>query len=211
LLALLIAGGTPPAASAPDPAAAPPPTLESEPPPTVESEAPPEASAERTRSVLVVGDSLAEGTEPYVGRALPGWKVVTSAERGRHTSEGVAEITGYGELPPVIVASLGTNDDPSAVSSFEASVEQVLAAAGPDGCVVWPNIVRLPYNRVSYRGYNRALAALAAQHPNLFVVDWVGMVATNPGWIAADGVHASPSGYAARAEAIAQAVLTCGG
>ena len=203
VLALFWTGAATPAASTRAPAP--------QPAPAIESEAPPEASAARPQSVLVVGDSLAEGTEPYVSRALPGWKVVTSAETSRTTSDGVAEITGRSQLPPVIVASLGTNDDPGAVSSFEGSVQEVLAAAGPGGCVVWPNIVRPPYNGVSYRGYNRALAALAVTDPNLFVVDWAGMVTANPGWIGSDGVHASSSGYAARGEAIAQAVLSCGG
>jgi lysophospholipase L1-like esterase len=203
VLTLFWGGAATPPASSPAPAA--------QPAPTIESEASPEASAARPRSVLVVGDSLAVGTEPYVSSALPGWKVVTSAETSRTTSDGVAEITGRGQLPPVIVVSLGTNDDPGAVASFERSVEEVIEAAGPGGCVVWPNIVRPPYNGVSYRGYNRALAGLSVTNPNLFVVDWAGMVAANPGWLAPDGVHATSTGYAARGEAIAQAVLSCGG
>jgi hypothetical protein len=77
--------------------------------------------------------------------------------------------------------------------------------------VVWPNIVRPPYNGVSYAGLNRALDRLAASNPNLLVVDWVGMVETNRGWLALDGVHATPSGSAARGEAIAQAVQACTG
>jgi lysophospholipase L1-like esterase len=136
--------------------------------------------------------------------------VETSASIGRTTADGVAEITSRGPLPPVLVISLGTNDDPSAVSTFAGQIEAVLQAAGPGGCVVWPSIVRPPYNGVSYRGYNRALAAAAAANPNLIVVDWVGMVASNPGWMARDGVHASPEGYAARGQAIAAAVLGCG-
>ncbi|HEY1237262.1 MAG TPA: GDSL-type esterase/lipase family protein [Solirubrobacterales bacterium] len=195
-------------AGQPRTASAPPPTAT--PAPEAEGEATPKAAAASGRA-LVVGDSLAVGTEAPLAGLLPGWHIRTSAYTGRHTDDGVAEILGTSKLPPVLVVSLGTNDDPSAVSSFESSVEAVLQAAGEGRCVVWANIVRPPYNGVSYGGYNRALAQVAAAHPNLTVVDWAGLVHSNPGVLAPDGVHATPSGYQARAEAIAQAMQTCGG
>lgn len=204
LVALVYAGAQPPAVTGA-------PEAEAGPAPVVESEPLPEASGARRRELLVVGDSLAVGARPHLEAALPGWEIETSAFTGRHASDGVAEITSRPELPPVVVAALGTNDDPSAVESFEAGVEAVLAAAGPGTCVVWPNIVRPPYNGVSYSGYNRALARSYARHPNLIVVDWAGIADASPGLLAPDGVHATPEGYAARGQAIAQAVMGCGG
>jgi lysophospholipase L1-like esterase len=166
-------------------------------------------SAKSNGRAFVVGDSLAVGTEAPLARLLPGWRIRTSAYTGRPTADGVSEITGTGNLPPVLVVSLGTNDDPSATSTFEGQVESVLKTAGPSRCVIWPNIVRPPYGGVSYAGYNRVLARLAATNPNLTVVDWVGIVRRNPAYLAPDGVHANPSGYEARAQAIAAAVTTC--
>jgi lysophospholipase L1-like esterase len=195
-----VAGG--PSGTAP---AAPPAT----PAPEAESEATPGAGA-GSGQALVVGDSLAEGTEAPLAGLLPDWHIRTSAYTGRHTDDGVAEILRTSKLPPVLVVSLGTNDDPSAVSSFEGSAEAVLRAAGQGRCVIWANIVRPPYDGVSYAGYNRALAQLAASNPNLTVVDWVGIVRSDPGILASDGVHATPSGYQARAQAIAQAMRGCG-
>ena len=47
------------------------------------------------------------------------------------TAEGVAEVTQRsGSLPEVIAVSLGTNDDPSALDTFEGQVLTVLDAAG---------------------------------------------------------------------------------
>lgn len=182
--------------------------------PRAESEAPPSATGGAAPSgsgkVFVVGDSLAVGTEAPLSRLLPGRRIRTSAYTGRHTDDGVSEITSDGNLPPVLVVSLGTNDDPSATSTFAGQVESVLQAAGPGRCVVWANIVRPPYGGVSYSGYNRVLARLAATNPNLIVVDWVGLVRQNPGILAPDGVHATPTGYEARAQAIAAAVSSCG-
>lgn len=183
--------------------------------PQAESEAAPGATGGSTQATsgraLVVGDSLAEGTEAPLAQLLPGWRIRTSAYTGRPTADGVSEITAAGSLPPVLVVSLGTNDDPSATSTFQSEVESVLQAAGPGRCVIWANIVRPPYGGVSYSGYNRVLAQQAAANPNLRLVDWVGIVRRDPGLLAPDAVHATPSGYEARAQAIAAAITTCGG
>jgi len=182
--------------------------------PKTESEAAPGATGgsqgAASGRALVVGDSLAVGTEEPLARLLPGWRIRTSAYTGRPTADGVSEITGTGSLPPVLVVSLGTNDDPSATSTFASQVESVLQAAGPSRCVIWANIVRPPYGGVSYSGYNHVLARLAATNPNLTVVDWVGIVKRNPGILAPDGVHATPRGYETRAHAVAQAMQACG-
>jgi hypothetical protein len=179
------------------------------PQPEAEGEAAPGAAAGSGRA-LVVGDSLAEGTEAPLARLLPDWQIETSAYTGRHADDGVSEILGTSKLPPVLVVSLGTNDDPSATSTFAGQVQAVLQAAGPSRCVIWANIVRPPYNGVSYAGFNRVLAGLAASNPNLTIVDWVGVVRSDPGVLAPDGVHATPSGYEARAQAIASAMTSCG-
>ena len=111
-------------------------------------------------SLLVVGDSLAEGTRPYIPKELPGWRIRQSTKVSRHASEGDDVMRRYGDrLPRVIHASLGTNDDPRDVDGFRAAIRAVMKVAGADRCVVWANIVRPPYAGVSYRGYNRTLAA----------------------------------------------------
>jgi GDSL-like Lipase/Acylhydrolase family len=180
--------------------------------PQAESEAPPGAGkATSPGQLLVVGDSLAEGTEAPLARLLPEWQIDTSAYRGRHTDDGVAEITSRSSLPDVIFVSLGTNDDPSATASFEGEVQQVLDAAGPSRCVLWANIARPPYAGVSYAGYNRVLERLSYSRPNLTVVDWAGITQAQAGLLGSDGVHATSEGYAVRAQAIASAITSCGG
>jgi lysophospholipase L1-like esterase len=159
----------------------------------------------------VVGDSLAEGTEAPLAQLLPAWQIETSAARGRHTSDGVAEIVSRSNLPDVIFVSLGTNDNPSETDGFAAEVGRVLDSAGPSRCVVWANIVRPPYAGVSYAGYNRVLTSLSFSNPNLIVVDWAGIAGSQPGLIGSDGTHATAQGYAVRAQAIASAIASCGG
>jgi lysophospholipase L1-like esterase len=163
----------------------------------------------RERSVFAVGDSLGEGTKPYLPGALPGWNVSQSVAVSRFLPDGVSIVRNRGSLPGAIVFALGTNDDPHNVSSFRGSVEAVLSAAGKTRCVVVPNIVRPPVGGASYSGFNQALADLAAHRDNLRVVDWAGLVSANRGWLAGDGVHVNATGYMARARAIATQVKRC--
>jgi lysophospholipase L1-like esterase len=159
--------------------------------------------------VFAIGDSLGEGTRPYLPGALPGWRVSQSVSISRFLPEGVSIVRNRGGLPAVIVFALGTNDDPHNVSTFRNSVESVLGIGGKTRCVVVPSIVRPPVGGASYAGFNQALADVAKHHDNLRVVDWARLVSANRGWLAGDGVHVNATGYQARARAIAKQVERC--
>ena len=160
--------------------------------------------------MLVNGDSLAEGTRPYIPSELPGWRVRQSTAVSRHAYEGADVMRRHGSrLPRVIHVSLGTNDDPSDVAGFREAIADVMKVAGGRRCVVWANIVRPPYRGVSYRGYNRVLADESSRRDNLRVLNWVRMVRAHPDWLADDGVHVSAAGYRARAKAVARMARRC--
>lgn len=166
----------------------------------------PAAGAE-TRTVLHYGDSLAVGTDIYLDRYLPDWTVRSSTDVSRHAADAPSALAALGpSLPRVVVLSVGTNDDPGAVSDFRRIVRRTVSLAGPSRCVVWATIVRPPYQGVPYSGYNRVLRTAAASHANLVVLDWAAMARTHPGWFGADGVHPSMTGYRARAAATARLV-----
>jgi hypothetical protein len=168
------------------------------------------AASAAEQSLLVNGDSLAEGTKPYIARQLPGWRVSQSTAVSRHAHEGDDVLRRYGSrLPRVIHVSLGTNDDPGDLTGFRDAIADVMKVAGASRCVVWANVVRPPYRGVSYRGYNRLLADEASRRENLRVLNWVRMVRRHPEWLAHDGVHVSAAGYRARAKAVARAVAQC--
>jgi hypothetical protein len=163
-----------------------------------------------SKRAFVNGDSLAVGTAPYLPGLLRGWSVQQSTAISRHAPEGPSTLASLGRsLPRVIVVSLGTNDDPRAVSSFRAAIRSTMNVAGPRRCVVWVNVVRPPVAGASYAGYNRALAEESRTRENLRVVNWVRMVRENPGWIGGDGVHPNATGYQVRAQAIARSVRRC--
>lgn len=163
----------------------------------------------RERTVFAVGDSLGEGTRPYLPRALSRWKVEQSVSISRHAPEGASIVRNRGNLASVIVFALGTNDSPGAVSSFRNAIAATLEIAGKTRCVVVPTIVRPAVGGTSYAGYNSAIADLARSHASMRVVDWTGLVSSNRGWLAGDGVHVNATGYIARARAIAKQVEKC--
>ncbi len=161
------------------------------------------------RTVFVNGDSLAEGTRPYIPSALREWDVEQSVSISRHAPEGVALLRQKGNLATVVVMSLGTNDDPHTVDAFRDAVRDTMDIVGKRRCVVWPNIVRPSVGGASYAGYNGVLHSESKHRRNLRIVDWAEMVSENPGWLAGDGVHVNAEGYQARAKAIAQQVKRC--
>jgi lysophospholipase L1-like esterase len=168
------------------------------------------AASAAERSLLVNGDSLAEGTRPYIPAELADWSVKQSTKVSRHAYEGADVMRRLGSrLPRVIHVSLGTNDDPGQTGVFRAAIGELMDVAGDGRCVVWANIRRPPYRHVSYRGYNRVLAEEDSRRDNLLVLNWVRMVRRHPEWLAGDGVHVSAAGYEARAAAVARLVRRC--
>ena len=163
----------------------------------------------RERAVFAIGDSLGEGTRPYLPGALSGWNVEQSVDVSRFVPEGVSILRNRGGLPGVIVFALGTNDDPHNVSGISNAIDAVLQIVGKTRCVVMPNIVRPPVGGATYAAYNNVIAEAARHHENFRLADWVGLVSRNRGWLAGDGVHVTATGYQARARLIARQVERC--
>jgi lysophospholipase L1-like esterase len=164
------------------------------------------------RTVYVDGDSLSVGTGWYLSSFLPGWTLRDTVAVSRHAYQGVAAVeerAREGLLERVVVVDLGTNDDPSAVSTFKGYVLAVLRAAGPSRCVIWSTINRPPYNGISYDGYNAVLRSLDRRYANLHVFDWARLARAHPEWFGPDGVHPSQAGYRARASGLAWLIKHC--
>jgi hypothetical protein len=168
------------------------------------------AYARHGRSLLVVGDSLAVGTRPYIHHFLPHWRVHQRTSISMHAPEGPAIVRAYGDhLPRVVFANLGTNDDPGAVGSFLHQVRRVLHLAGPHRCVVWASVYRPPVGGRSYHSLNGALARLAQRRRHLVMFRWVRLARAHRYWFGSDGVHPTASGYRVRARHMARDIRTC--
>jgi lysophospholipase L1-like esterase len=159
--------------------------------------------------VLVVGDSLAVGLRPYLAAEL-GTDVAWDAKSGRTTPQGLFALRAALRTvePSTVVVSLGTNDGSDPLR-FRDRIDRVLAAIGPDRCVVWSNIYR-PARKGPYVALNSVLVREAARVGRLHLIDWNSAVARRAVTLP-DGLHPDPAGFAYRSRMIADAVRTgCG-
>ena len=164
-------------------------------------------ATQETGSVTLVGDSLNVGIERDLAQQLPGWRIDAYDLVGRATPEGIGELRRLGgDLAPVVVVSLGTNDLDGSEGEFRRLVDEAIEIVGPGHCLVWATIVRDGTPRT---GFNRVLESARSEHPNVRLVEWAVLVREQPDLLADDLVHGTPEGYARRAEETARVVRRC--
>ncbi len=109
------------------------------------------------------------------------------------------------------VFALGTNDTAnvsvgSAVGRMGRIEEMMSVAHGEP--VLWVNVKTLdasgPWAEANMQIWNAALREACARYPNMRIFDWASVA--SPAWFISDGVHYTSAGYAARAQAIADAL-----
>jgi hypothetical protein len=166
----------------------------------------PAAAAPR---VLVVGDSLAELTSPYLSRYLPGVELTVNAAGG-YNSYQIFDLfqESYDPSMQVVVFDAGTNDNPSYPEILAGNLEKVAAIVG-DRCLVVPTIHGLHPGGVDDTGKNRVVAEFAASRPGTQVPDWEAAVAAHPELMQADNLHPIEAGADYRAQLIAQGIDGC--
>ena len=123
-------------------------------------------------TVLIVGDSLAVGTQPFLDRLLDHQQLTWDARSGRTTPQGLLALRAdlRNITPHTIIVSLGTNDG-SSPQRFASRARRLLQTVPPTACVVWPAISRAP-RKGAYRGLNRVLRDLARHDHHLTVPAW---------------------------------------
>jgi hypothetical protein len=163
------------------------------------------AGAQLPSPVLVVGDSLAVGMEPYLGAMLAPSTVVWDARSGRTTPQGLVRLRARlrEAAPQTVVISLGTNDGPDP-RRFASRVQRALRAIPATACVVWLDINRPP-RKGRYHALNLVLADAVAFDPRMVLVHWDRAVLK--GRVALpDGLHPDAAGFHYRSLMIAGAV-----
>lgn len=154
---------------------------------------------------IVVGDSLAVGTKPYLGGLLSGWPLAWDAVSGRTTPQGMRALRG--ELrhvqPGAVVISLGSNDGPSGLR-FSDRIRRIRKAIPANACIIWPTIVRPP-RKGDETQLNRSLRAAAKLDDRFVLVDWIGAVGSGR-VVLPDGLHPDPAGYQERSRMISAAL-----
>jgi lysophospholipase L1-like esterase len=158
-----------------------------------------------TPEVLIVGDSLAVGTMPYLDAMLTDRNVTWDAVNGRTTPQGIhaLRVDLRAVEPQAVVVSLGSNDG-SDPRRFRHRLRLMLGDLSPSTCVIWTTIVR-PARKGAYQELNHALRAEAQRDHRLIVISWDHAVKRGT-VVLRDGLHATAEGYRYRSLKIAQAV-----
>jgi lysophospholipase L1-like esterase len=160
--------------------------------------------------VLVVGDSLAVGMEPYLGSMIAHGDLVWDARSGRTTPDGLERLRAHLSLmrPDVVIVSLGTNDGPDP-ARFMNRIHRALLAIPTTACVVWADINR-PARKGPYFQLNLALHAIAATHRRLVLVSWDRAVLDHR-VLLPDHLHPDATGFLLRSRMYAAAIARgCG-
>ena len=172
----------------------------------------PHAAVAARPRLLVIGDSLAIGTQAPLAGLLGDWRIRTVARIGRPLDEGMRVFRALEPVPVVTAFSLFTNDDPANVRALVRAVRESLDLERGAACAVWATVVRPALAGRSYSPVNRRLTRLsrtAAMLGRLVIVPWAARVARHPSWMGPDRVHPTSEGYQARARLYANAVRRC--
>lgn len=163
------------------------------------------APASAAGPTVVVGDSLAVGTRPYLQPLLPDRPLTWDVVSGRTTPQGMRALrsTLRWVEPAAVVVSLGSNDGPSG-ARFADRIRRTLRAIPATACIVWPTIVR-PARKGDAAALNRALRRAAKRDARMRLIDWIGAVRRGR-VVLPDGLHPDAAGYAERSRMVAAAL-----
>jgi hypothetical protein len=158
---------------------------------------------------LVVGDSLAELTSPYLRRYLPDVPLTVNAVGGYNSFQIFESFEeSYGPSHSVIVFDAGTNDNPAYPEILAENLQKVSERIG-DRCMVVPTIHGFTVEGIGNEGKNRAVESFAASRPGTQTPDWAGVVATHPELMQGEGLHPVAAGAAYRAQLVARGIRGC--
>jgi len=154
--------------------------------------------AERAETIWLTGDSVILGIRTALSEIRP--LLVVNARVGRAAPELLQEMTRDLEKAAgsIVVMDLGNND-----LLAEETVRAIFELVKESSKVVVINTaVPRPYRDAN----NELVAELAAQYPNVSVVDWNLISDGHPEYFAPDGVHLVPTGVSAYVMAINEAL-----
>jgi hypothetical protein len=140
----------------------------------------------RPREIL--GDGLDLRVEVAVCRALAGQ---SCPDNGVRPPTLVALVPTLGsELGPTVVLVMGENDPEASLPDDAETAIQTLLDAGVKR-ILWTNLraVRPQFGRM-----DGALAAVAAKHPEVTILDWNAYSGNHPEWFQSDGLHLTEAG-----------------
>ena len=176
------------------------------------------AAADPSRSILVIGDSIATGVRwhPSAVDVLTNglevdWEIavcrtvsgVSCPYEGARPLTVVELVQSLGQVPPIVVVEAGYNDPPS---TFAASIDEAMTELVAEGAqhVLW---LTLRAARGPFPTLNALLREATIRWPQLELVDWDRASVGHDSWFQNDFEHLLEPGGIAMAHLIHGAVI----
>ena len=157
--------------------------------------------------LLVIGDSILAGTASRYGGAMCGamvplgWRVAVEAEAGRPVAFGRSVLSDrLREGWDVAVVFLGTNYGGDK-TRYQEDLTRIVQSLAPRPVL----LLTATLFRDTMVQVNDAIRLVAAQNPNVTVLDW-GAVSTQQGLLNKDGIHPTDTGRRVLVASVAAAV-----
>ena len=146
--------------------------------------------------VACIGDSVMLGSAMALRDVLPDCYI--DAKVSRYVGAGLdiaRQMDQMGVLGNTVVISLGTNGPLD--GQYEGQTKGLLDYLGPDRHIFW---VTVHCPATGWQDSNNAyLRKIAAEYPNVTLVDWQGEVTKHPEWLGGDDIHPNNEGTVAYA------------
>jgi lysophospholipase L1-like esterase len=153
--------------------------------------------------VVVIGDSITEGSKIAIEEILPGVlveaqknkTVAASLEEGQGGDSGLRiakQLKSTNKLRKYVVFALGTNS-----GIKEEHIDALEEIVGPDRKLIFVNLYITP-DKVEkaklFKSFNRVLFLSTITYDNITIADWEAAAGESPSkYIANDGLHVHPS------------------
>ncbi len=153
------------------------------------------SSSSATQSCSARGDDILS--------RLSGWEVTVDAEVGRSTVGGLEVLQRErARIGDIVVVHLGHNDGASR-ATFRSRIDAVMDELAGVDRVLWLNLAEFDQ---WVPATDEELAAAPARWPNLEIVEWRSVAASDPAYLYSDGIHLPPPGRRAMADLIGESV-----
>ncbi|WP_294521177.1 acyltransferase family protein [uncultured Anaerovibrio sp.] len=143
--------------------------------------------------IACIGDSVMLGSANSIRKVLPGCYI--DAAVSRYVGDGLEAaqlMDEQGRLGNVVIIALGTNGPIAGGERYEEQTKALLDYLGPNRQIFWVNVYA-PH--VKWQNTNNAyIAKMAAEHSNVHLIDWYGLISQHPEWLSKDGVHPDDAG-----------------
>lgn len=155
-------------------------------------------SAHGDSKILIIGDSITEGSKDKIKENIPGAKIDSAV--GRQYSEGLSILKKENDKYDTVVMALGTNG-----SFSQSDIDETIKAAGD------AEVILMTVKGPNVKAADTVNPLVEKNSSKVGIADWESIVDEHPDYIGGDGIHPTSEGQQAFADMLGEAVDGSGG